>query len=452
MDRAIELKEALWDHLDEFIVKAEALIKSEGQLPDILHSHYADAGYAAAALAQRLRIPFIHTGHSLGRRKLETLLMSGADRDEAMARFRFERRFAAEEATLQNSAFVICSTHQEIESYADYDQAAAARYEVLAPGIDLHRFAPSSRIGLSTELRQVRRQLKQELSRFLRRVEMPMVLALCRPNQKKNLQGLIAAYATSPQLRAKANLVIFAGQREDLADLAPADRKTISGMLLSMDRYDLYGQVALPKKHDPRLDVPELYRLVVEGGGVFANVAFDEPFGLTILEAAASGLPVVATNQGGPTEILQRLGNGLLVDPTDKVAIQEAMLKILTEPVLRRTLADNGLSRLSQHYGWEAHVARYVETLKPLVRKRPDKALDSNTYSKSKNRTRRRRNASFSSLPRSTSRASTASWPSPKTALASAPMSRPTACKPAAARASRTWPSRRASAASTTSK
>jgi sucrose-phosphate synthase len=371
-----QLKETLWDDLDEFVVKAETLIRAEGLAPDLLHSHYADAGYAAVALSGRLGCPFVHTGHSLGRRKLEKLLLSGKDREGSMAKFRFEKRFAAEEATLRNSAFVICSTRQEIESYGDYENAGAARYEVFAPGIDLERFAPSSRVRLSEERRRVRRKLKRELSRFLRRPEKPMVLALCRPNQKKNLQGLIAAYATSPQLRAKANLVVFSGQRDDLADMGEAERETIFDMLAQMDRYDLYGQIALPKKHDPGLEVPELYRLAAEVGGVFANVAFDEPFGLTLLEAAASGLPLVATNQGGPTEILQNLGNGLLVDPTDKTAIQQALLKVLSDSTLRRTLAEKGLSRLSWHYGWEAHVAHYVETIKPLIAERPVRAAE----------------------------------------------------------------------------
>ena len=163
-----------------------------------------------------------------------------------------------------------------------------------------------------------------------------MILAVCRPDQKKNLQGLIAAYATQPELRAKANLIVCAGQRDDVTDLASGERETIVDMLTLLDRHDLYGQMALPKRHDPDLEVPELYRLAAETGGVFANVAFDEPFGLTLLEAAASGLPVIATNQGGPIEILSKLGNGELVDPTDSEAIQRAMMKVLNEPRLQR--------------------------------------------------------------------------------------------------------------------
>jgi glycosyltransferase involved in cell wall biosynthesis len=53
-----------------------------------------------------------------------------------------------------------------------------------------------------------------------------------------------------------------------------------------------------------------LIPLFSAGRGVFANVALQEPFGLTIIEAAAHGVPVVATKWGGPTDILDTLKNG----------------------------------------------------------------------------------------------------------------------------------------------
>mgnify|MGYP000069541195 CR=1 FL=1 len=49
---------------------------------------------------------------------------------------------------------------------------------------------------------------------------------------------------------------------------------------------------------------------VAANGGVFINPALTEPFGLTLLEAAASGLPVVATENGGPVDIIANCKNG----------------------------------------------------------------------------------------------------------------------------------------------
>ena len=75
-------------------------------------------------------------------------------------------------------------------------------------------------------------------------------------------------------------------------------RGVLTNILLLVDAYDLYGRVAVPKNH--RADeVPQIYRLAASRRGVFINPALTEPFGLTLLEAAASGLPIVATEDGG---------------------------------------------------------------------------------------------------------------------------------------------------------
>ena len=69
-------------------------------------------------------------------------------------------------------------------------------------------------------------------------------------------------------------------------------------MIEAIDRQNLYGQVAYPKHHS-RDQVPAIYRWAASRRGLFVNPALTEPFGLTLIEAAGCGLPVVATNDGG---------------------------------------------------------------------------------------------------------------------------------------------------------
>ncbi|MFW5866429.1 MAG: glycosyltransferase, partial [Armatimonadota bacterium] len=133
---------------------------------------------------------------------------------------------------------------------------------------------------------------------FLRDMDRPMLLAIARPVRKKNLQALVEAFA---RLAARANLVILAGQRS-ASDEGEAEQREVIGALLHLvDRHDLYGRIAYPKTHTSR-DVAGLYALAARSGGVFVNPALVEPFGLTIIEAAAHGLPVVATRMGGPVD------------------------------------------------------------------------------------------------------------------------------------------------------
>ena len=74
-------KEALWDHLDTFTDNLTRWLGEQPRRPDVVHSHYADAGYVGVRLAHLLGIPLVHTGHSLGRDKLRRLLDKGLERD-----------------------------------------------------------------------------------------------------------------------------------------------------------------------------------------------------------------------------------------------------------------------------------------------------------------------------------------------------------------------------------
>jgi sucrose-phosphate synthase len=143
-------------------------------------------------------------------------------------------------------------------------------------------------------------------------------------------------------------------------------RRELTRLLVAIDRHDLYGKVAYPKRHAAD-DVPDLYRLAARRRGVFVNPALTEPFGLTLIESAASGLPVVATADGGPRDILETCGHGELVDPTDPDAIAAALVRSLTDRGLWDERARRGPEGARRHYRWASHVDRYLEAVRELV-------------------------------------------------------------------------------------
>lgn len=100
---------------------------------------------------------------------------------------------------------------------------------------------------------------------------------------------------------------------------------------------------------------------------MFINPALTEPFGLTLLEAAASGLPVVATENGGPVDIIANCRNGLLVDPLNTEAIAEALLAILADSRRWQSFSRNGARLVACHYSWDAHAETYLRKLHHLV-------------------------------------------------------------------------------------
>jgi sucrose-phosphate synthase len=135
-----------------------------------------------------------------------------------------------------------------------------------------------------------------------------------------------------------------------------------------VDRHNLYGCVAYPKQHHSA-QIPALYRWAARLGGVFVNPALTEPFGLTLLEAAACGLPVVATDDGGPRDILKRCRNGLLVDVSDLVALQRAIEQSLSDPQRWRRWRAHGLRAVAEAYSWQAHAQHYLTAMDCLPRR-----------------------------------------------------------------------------------
>jgi sucrose-phosphate synthase len=348
-------KEQLWDHLDSFTDNLIAWLQEQPQRPDFVHAHYADAGYVGVRLANLLGIPLVFTGHSLGRDKRRRLLGSGLSARAIEQSYNIARRIAAEEEVLANADLVVTSTHNEIEDqYELYNYYDPDRMAVIAPGTDLKRFHPPAE--------QERPGFAGELAPFFREPDKPLILALSRPDERKNIPKLVEAYGESEALQAAANLLIVAGNRDDIRNLGGGAQEVLTTLLILIDRYGLYGKVGLPKHHSPD-QVPEIYRLAAAGRGVFINPALTEPFGLTLLEAAASGLPVVATENGGPVDIIGNCRNGRLVDPLDSSAICAALLELLTDEAAWQEAAENGIEGVKRHYTWPAHARRYVELL-----------------------------------------------------------------------------------------
>jgi sucrose-phosphate synthase len=356
-------KEQLWDHLDSFTDNLVGFLNEQPLRPNAVHSHYADAGYVGVRLANLLAVPLVHTGHSLGRDKRKQLLAKGMSSDEIEQTYNMERRILAEEELLANADRVITSTHNEIETqYRLYNYYDPDRMAVIPPGTDLERFHPPR---ADEEGAGRPPPFRAAIEPFLRDPDKPLILALSRPDERKNIPLLLEAFGESEALQEAANLLLVAGNRDDIQDLDSGPQTVLTELLLLIDRCDLYGKVALPKHHRPE-EVPEIYRLAAASGGVFINPALTEPFGLTLLEAAASGLPVVATENGGPTDIIANCRNGLLVDPLDKEAITSALLQFLDDRQAWNEAVRNGLDGVRRHYTWQSHADSYLELLEEL--------------------------------------------------------------------------------------
>jgi glycogen(starch) synthase len=179
--------------------------------------------------------------------------------------------------------------------------------EILTPGIDVERYPLKENAG---RMHRPARLLYLGPQRPNKRVEIILrALGILHDNQRNRVMLTVAGDG-DPDYVARLK-----GVAEDLG---------VSRETLFMGRvdYDL---------------VPQFYR--DHDIFVYASI-WDEPFGLTHLEAMASGCPVVSTDCGGPTEYLENEHNALVVERDNPVELAEAVGSVLQNAVLRRNLIE----------------------------------------------------------------------------------------------------------------
>ena len=186
----------------------------------------ADGGLAAALLAEVSGAPFTFTGHSLGAWKLDPLLNDSGDPDtlaRADQSYNFGARIQAERAAMARSAVIVTNSAAErSEQYATHpaylDLAGSRETKNDSP-----RYRPASTWRSSLPKPEARGKMKCERRYGIRtsetstpeRRDLPAVIAWSRLDPKKNHLALVEAFASSPELRQKANLVMITRGLED---------------------------------------------------------------------------------------------------------------------------------------------------------------------------------------------------------------------------------------------
>ena len=360
-------KELLWPHLQEFIDGTLAMIRSQAELPDVLHAHYADAGFVAARLSKVLGIPVIFTGHSLGRFKLANLLSRGMKRGRIYETFAMTERIEAEEETIENASLLIASSrNEEHEQYRLYDHFDPKLIMVNPPGCDLARYGrgPAKRTA---------DKLNTTLDRFLVDSQRPALIMLARPDPQKNILAAIKAFA-EPELRDMANLVLFLGARDDVNTMETAQKKLLHEVFHLIDKHDLYGSVAYPKSNPPDM-AAALFHHARETGGALLALSRHENFGLTLVEAAAAGLPVVSSGAGGMADILAICKHGITVDADDPASVARKTRALLLNRDKWQQMSASGRAASRANLTWKSHIDRYLKAVMGIVQKNASPAI-----------------------------------------------------------------------------
>ena len=310
-------KEALADILDEFTDGVVEHLEASGGA-DIVHANYWLSGVVAHRLKHVLDIPFVSTFHTLARVKAE-----GGD-PEPMWRDRSE----AEIITCADAICVSC-TEEERQFRRLYGDPRG-RIEIVAPAVEHAFFAPGDQAGARAAL---------DLPN-----DRPVLLFVGRIQPLKGPDVAIRALAALG--RPDALLLVVGG-----ASGAEGDGETARTLELVAD-LGLQEQVRFvpPQPH-------HILSTYYRAADVVLVPSRSESFGLVALEAAACGIPVVASAVGGLLSLVDDGETGFLVRGRTPEEFAKSIARILDEPTLAASMSLAAAAR-AKHYTWSFAAAR----------------------------------------------------------------------------------------------
>ncbi len=383
----------IWPYLDQFAEDAEIeILKELDGLPDLIVGNYSDGNLVATKLSYSLGVTQCNIAHALEKSKY---LFSDLYWEQFEAEYHFSIQFMADLISMNLANFIISSTSQEItgtdnsigqyESYQFFTMPGLLqvingvnlfhpRFNVIPPGVSNDVFFPyddDKRGGeaLTASLGEILFKLEDENSLgCLRNPELPPIFSIARLDRIKNLTGLVEAYGQNSELRGRANLVIIASMLNPDCSNDAEEAAEIQKMHDLIVQYDLHGSLRWIGRFLAKEDSGEIYRIIADQRGIFVQPALFEAFGLTILEAMHSGLPVFATQFGGPLEIIEDGKSGFLINPTQPEVmtgqINEFFDRVAREPNYWDEISANGLQRAQSHFTWDLHCRRLTRLAK----------------------------------------------------------------------------------------
>jgi sucrose synthase len=382
----------IWPFLETFAEDASKELLSEFQgRPDLIIGNYSDGNLVASLLSDKFDVIQCTIAHALEKTKYAFSDIQWQDNEQD---YHFSIQYTADIFSMNKSDFIITSTLQEIigtedtmgqyESYQFFTMPElyqvinginlfAPKFNVIPPGVDEDLYFPyhEKEKRIQHKWKQWENRLFEAESKDifgkLDDPDKPPIFTMARFDKIKNITGLIHAFGMSKKLQKSCNLIFAAGTIDvkDSNDLE--ERGEINKAYDLIERFNLHGKVRwLPSIN--KLDTGEVYRIIADHQGFFVQPALFEAFGLTVIEAMASGLPTFAPKFGGPLEIIEYGVSGFLLNTSKPELISKSIEKIVDkcekDKNYWKTISENGIQRVREHYNWKHYSQRLTNLTK----------------------------------------------------------------------------------------
>lgn len=279
---------------------------------DIVHSHDWVTAKAGMMIKKRFGVPFVLTVHNtiLGKRKFAKVFI--------------KEKYELEKSLSEADRIIAVSKHikKDLVEFYGIDPKVV---RVVYNGVDASKF---------------RKGKEKDYVFFIGRID-PM----------KGVSYLLDAFSKVHNSFPQYKLLICGEGRE----------KYVKPIKERCSKLGLDDSVIF-KGRVPQKEVEDLYANCT----IVCLPSVYEPFGLTVLEGAASGKPVITTSISGASEIVKNWENAVVVKPRDSAGLATAMEKLLGDKALRDKMSRSA-TRLARSFGWDSIAKETVKVYKELV-------------------------------------------------------------------------------------
>jgi len=307
-------------YLPEFVEQLLWFQKEHGIKYELIHTNYWLSSWVGLQLKQIQGSMQVHTYHSLGVIKYNTI-----ENIPLVA----SQRLAIEKQVLETAERIVATSPQE-KQHMESLVSNQGYIDVIPCGTDIHRFG-------SVERTAARENLGISPDTLL-------VLYVGRFDPRKGIETLVRAVRESKFYGSK-NLHLMIGGGSTPGNSDGKERDRIEGIIQELGMTEF---TSLPGLLSQSV-LPNYYA----AADICVVPSYYEPFGLVAIEAMASGTPVIASDVGGLQFTVIHQETGLLVPPRDVTSLSNAIDIILSDPELRLKLGKAGQKRVMAKFSWD---------------------------------------------------------------------------------------------------
>jgi glycosyltransferase involved in cell wall biosynthesis len=291
---------------------------------DVYEAHAVSGyGFPKTLEKQKIKKPFVHTIHGVLADEYEQAKKEGYPSVRGrLANYLMHGLAKLEEETAREATLIVTISNYSLEKIQKHYIIDKNKVRIIPNGVDVEKFKPA---GSSEENRR-----KFGLG------DEHCVLFVGSLIPRKGLPFLVEAAKKMVKEEANTKFLIV------------GDGPLKNQLTSSLEKANLLGNfLFMGNLEDDRLSA------VFNCADVFVLPSIQEGQGIVLLEAQASGIPVVAFNVGGINEAVRNGETGLLVKPGSTGELADALLKLLSDRALKEKMGSNGRRFVSESFTWD---------------------------------------------------------------------------------------------------